>query len=1439
MAFAPVINLSDLDGDNGFVISGIETYDRSGRSVSSAGDINGDGIGDVVIRAPYANESYVVFGGQDFGRSLNLADLDGSNGFVIEGFARGDRSDRSISTAGDINGDGFDDVIIGAFLADPNGNFDAGESYVVFGGQDFSRSLDLSELDGSNGFVINGIDRFDRSGISVSLAGDFNGDGIDDVIIGASAAAPNDNFRAGESYVVFGNQEFSSSLDLAQLNGSNGFIINGIDSGDNSGISVSTAGDFNGDGIDDVIIGASGADSSGNSSAGASYVVFGNQDFSRSLDLSELDGDNGFVISGIESDDFAGRSVGTAGDFNGDGIDDVIIGAPGASPNGNSDAGESYVVFGGQDFSRSLDLSELDGSNGFVINGIENDDFSGDSVSTAGDLNGDDIDDVIIKASSVGESYVVFGGQDFSRSLDLSELDGNNGFAIDGVFIRSASAAGDLNSDGIDDVIIGAPSASPNGIFSAGASYVVFGRQLDRPSLATRRTLTFSENTPFITTDIETTDNRDSEGNGLTYRLTGGADQAVFSINSSTGELSLSGVGVPDFENPNDFDRNNRYEVEVTVTDAEGFSDTGLFTVQITNVGRSLDLADLDGSNGFVISGFGDDVESRVSVSTAGDLNGDGFDDVIIGADRFDPDDPDGYARIGESYVVFGGQDFSRSLTVSELDGSNGFAINNINNDEYARIVVSNAGDINGDGIDDVIIGAPYADPDGSSGAGESYVVFGGQDFGSSFELSELDSDNGFVINGVDSFDLSGSSVSAAGDINGDGIDDVIIGAYQANPDGTINAGESYVVFGGQDFSSSFELSELNGSNGFVINGIDRFDSSGLSVSTAGDLNGDGIDDVIIGALGAAPNGTDDAGESYVVFGGQDFSFSLDLSELNGSNGFVINGIDEEDFSGVSVSTAGDFNGDGIDDVIIGAFSADPNGTDGAGESYVVFGGQDFSSSLNLSELDGSNGFVIKGIDRGDLSGRSVSNAGDINGDGIDDVIIGAYRAGPNSSRRAGASYVVFGGQDFGPSLDLSTLDSINGFVINGIDGGDYSGFSVSNAGDINGDGIDDAIIGANRADPSGFFDVGASYVVFGATLSSPTFNSDTDFTIPEQTTFVADLEATDDRDTENNGLIYRITDGADQSQFTIDALTGELSFITAPDFETPADADGDNIYEVEVSVTNSIDLSDTQLLNITVQDEDEGGTVPIFDIGIFDADTDTLIIPLEDNTEINASEIAGRNLTIAAFVPAASPLSGDIGSVFLDLNEGQITRRENVEPYALFGDIRGDFNGGELDFAIGENTLSLDVFAERNLQGDLVETVVREFTVVDGLANDVTVGLFDAATDTLIQTIEDGAIIEVTSGQNLTIAALIPEASVFFGQVESLFLDLNDGQITRTENVEPYALFGDIQGDFTIGSGVPPGDNTLTLDLFSGNQQSGEQLGTITRSFTFIDKNA
>ena len=532
----------------------------------------------------------------------------------------------------------------------------------------------------------------------------------------------------------------------------------------------------------------------------------------------------------------------------------------------------------------------------------------------------------------------------------------------------------------------------------------------------------------------------------------------------------------------------------------------------------SFNLSDLNGSNGFVINGIDAGYISGGSVSSAGDFNGDGFDDILIGGAGGDT--LSSTVLNIESYVVFGSsQGFNASLNLSELNGTNGVVFNKAFTDTeivgIAGYGVVSAGDINGDGLGDILFGSELRkDSATNTRSANIYAVFGSeQGFGSSFDLSNLNGPNGFVLNipeiiNPNPFGFNNFSSSTAGDINGDGFDDILVGQSQSEyvlfdiNDNVIGEkdGQTYIVFGRkQGFSPSIALSSsnLNDSGDLTLNRISLLDRSTRRVSSAGDFNGDGFDDFLLSGRGTAITSTNRTEAIYLVFGtDQAFDSSFDIANLNGSDGFVLNGTEGNDSDSVSaVSSAGDINGDGFDDILIGQSWAEPNGNSRAGKTYVVFGSdQSLSSSLDLTSLNGSNGFVINGIDESDQSGHWTSSAGDFNGDGFDDILIGATDADPNGNSGAGETYIVFGsGQGFNPSLELANLNGNNGFVLNGIDTSDLSGWSASSAGDINSDGFDDILIGAILADSNGNRDAGATYVVFGrASQTAIEWNTET-----------------------------------------------------------------------------------------------------------------------------------------------------------------------------------------------------------------------------------------------------------------------------------------------------------------------------------------------------------
>jgi len=449
-------------------------------------------------------------------------------------------------------------------------------------------------------------------------------------------------------------------------------------------------------------------------------------------------------------------------------------------------------------------------------------------------------------------------------------------------------------------------------------------------------------------------------------------------------------------------------------------------------------------------------------VDSLGDVNGDGLDDAIVGS------------GVGAVRVVFGPTNGNNGvLNGTQLTGFSGFTISH---DSENISYVSAAGDINNDGLNDVLVGS----------LGGTHVIFGSRErFPVIFDVSALNGRNGFSI------DTSVSSVSNAGDVNGDGLDDIILGNANATVNNLPGVGLAYVLYGkNTGFDALIAAEDIAGVNGFAVIGGQQQDRIGYSVGAAGDFNHDGLDDIMIGAPNKTQDGKPEVGEAYIVYGqNQGRPSTISVQDLTSDTGLVIKGLDTQNYTGASVSGIGDLNHDGIDDVAIGSPGKGPFGTpsDYPGEIYILFGGQfTGTAEINRTDLNGANGVRVRGIRGGvvpiqdgeaiwgDLAGVSIDGVGDLNGDGLDDLAIGASHTIINARRKGvGQTYIIFGSQSAFPArLSLNDLDGANGFRINGIGTVDYFGVYTRGADDFNDDGINDIIVGASGE--------GSTYIIYG-----------------------------------------------------------------------------------------------------------------------------------------------------------------------------------------------------------------------------------------------------------------------------------------------------------------------------------------------------------------------
>ncbi len=1076
---------------------------NTGWSVSSAGDVNGDGFDDILVgsNATTGSGTMSLFYGSADGV---FNPLSGAANRPDWTYNTGRRFGYTVSTGGDINGDGFDDVVVGDhFNSTVLSN---GGMVAVF----FGSASGLSAVPDWRVYGDQGNSDF---GISVSGGIDFNGDGYSDIVIGADRYT-NGELEEGKVFVFYGAAGGLADDDfdnIARVDEASWTAESDL-AGARMGWSVA-GGSVNGDGFSDLLVGAPWG-------ATATLYLGGASGLAASAAWSVSEGTGSY--SGF------GRSVAFAGDTNGDGYGDLIVSRPAT--------GQAFVYFGSAALPSATPDWTITGASGSEL-----------AVATAGDLNSDSYADILVGFSrydnafiDAGAVMVYYGSASGPRSDGSADMqfEGDEAYAY---FGQSVAALGDVEGDGLADFIVGVPNASHfasgRGLAFAYLSsptppHVTIDPHPVHDPLIVNEAGTTTDFTVVLDTqpladvviDIISGDTSEATVSPASLRFTAfdwnvprtvtvtgvddlladGTQSSVISFNVSSGDSAYDAMAVAtrrvtvtnddcacvtvtpalspplvttetgqsasfsvsldaDPEGLLTINIDNRDETEGAVSTTQLFFDSNNFQTPQTVTVTGVDDSELDGDITYLIvntassagpyNGVGvsnvfvtnldDDftVTSKQiagsalrgqfgrAVSGVGDVNGDGWDDVIVGA----PGEENGQYREGRAYLYYG--------SPAGISGIADWSAESDSNNPYFGGAVAAAGDVNNDGFADVLISA-YRFTDAFNREGKVYLYYG--------SASGLAATPAWTMTGGQARAYFGRAIASAGDVNGDGFDDILVGASGYDT-ADRDAGRVYLYLGsatGPALSPSW-----------ISEGDKVLTSYGNAVAGAGDINGDGFDDILIGASKYDSAGSE-VGRAYLYLGGP----SGPAAVADWSSG----GDAATDFYGSAVSSAGDVNGDGFADVLIGA-NLDTPSIFGprwdAGRLFVFYG--------SATGLAATPDWVFDNEQSYAQLGGSVSSLGDINGDGFDDILAGATHYNIQQADEGAA--LLFLGSASGPMTTSITLSAGQGSAL--------FGTSVSGAGDVDGDGMGDFIVGANLYDTSAGTDAGAAFLYLSRTL--------------------------------------------------------------------------------------------------------------------------------------------------------------------------------------------------------------------------------------------------------------------------------------------------------------------------------------------------------------------
>ena len=820
-------------------------------ALCGAGDVNGDGFEDLAIAAPSWGDSSGT--GRVlvyFGQASGPATAPDQS---LLSTALGESFGDWVDNAGDVNGDGFADLVVGA----PDWSSDAGRVQVFHGsatGLSTTADWTVEWAQAGAGF-----------GEAVASAGDVNGDGFSDVLVGAPG---HDNSQAEEGLALLylGSASGLGTPEDWSFEGDyeEGYV----------GISVDGAGDVNGDGYADVIVGGS-EYSDTDWREGRAWVFHGS--------ATGLDAVADWIADEDGPSARLGGSVAGVGDVDGDGYADVAVGAS---------TWTGALTLQGAAFLYLGSASGLAPAPSWTTEGEQAEVTYGGRVGPLGDVDGDGYADMMVADSYVqttqeleGKVYIYLGSASGpSTTPDDSRVSGVAG----GYYGHGGVGSGDFDGDGFSDVLVGAHGYG--GDFTGKAS--LFFGQADPPSETATWTVT-----------------SDQLGASLGY--------------------SVAGVG--------DVDGDGYHDVLVGAHERDLLEqDEGVAWLHHGSPTGASATPDWTGQGAHASAYYG------LGLGPAGDVDGDGYDDVVIGA----PEHDGTYAAGGAAWVHHGSS--------TGLEPTAGWTAEGDLPDSDFGIAAWTAGDVDGDGFDDLFVGAPtWQDSPAEEGRGHVYMGSpGGLEASPSWVLeSELDGA------------WFGFSGGTSGDVDGDGYDDLVVGAPSYS-NGQAAEGAAFLYLG--------SVSGLATTHAWMMESNKAEANCGFDVAGAGDVDGDGFDEVVVGC--SHYDGPENAEGRAYLYAGSAYGLSAGATWYTEANQTWAN-------LGTGVSSAGDVNGDGYGDVAIGAYSYD----DGESNEGVV---QVYAGSA--SGLDPAPFWSVGSDSNSALLGRTVS-AADVNGDGLSDVISGSH----------------------------------------------------------------------------------------------------------------------------------------------------------------------------------------------------------------------------------------------------------------------------------------------------------------------------------------------------------------------------------------------------------------------------------------------------------------